>query len=136
VNVSTANRSSALERRYFVITQTEVNEYYTIQSDEKELSKRKIELRQKFLKAREAGEKFPDNGPLIIQFVDQDKADISWKEVAHGLATKLLGSSEAADQLMQELHDEAPTKPQTNVSAVANPNFNFAVFKKPARRSA
>ncbi len=116
-----------------VITSETISRYASLASQIKSLEAQKDRLRDEVLALHKAGAEQETTSPYLLQFVDQIRRTVDWKNHALQLATKLYGI-EKAEQWKLKMEVSAPPQTITQIKPVPNPEFAVNVAPPPARR--
>ncbi len=116
-----------------VITSETISRYASLASQIKSLEAQKDKLRYEVLALHRAGAEQETTSPYLLQFVDQIRRTVDWKNHALQLATKLYGI-EKAEQWKLKMEVSAPPQTITQIKPVPNPEFASNGATLPARR--
>lgn len=114
-----------------VITSESISRYASLAAQIKSLETQKDRLRDAVLALHNAGAEQETTSPYLLQFVDQVRRIVDWKNHALQLATKLYGL-EKAEQWKLKL--SAPPQTITQIKPVPNPEYAANVVPPPAKR--
>jgi hypothetical protein len=92
-----------------------------------------LDLRDEVLALHKAGAEQETTSPYLLQFIDQIRRTVDWKNHALQLATKLYGI-EKAEQWKLKIEVSAPPQTITQIKPVPNPEYAANVTSPPARR--
>jgi hypothetical protein len=116
-----------------IITSETISRYASLAAQIKSLEAQKNRLRDEVLALHKAGAEQETTSPYLLQFVDQVRRTVDWKNHALQLATKLYGI-EKAEQWKLKMEVSAPPQTITQIKPVPNPEYAANVASPPARR--
>jgi hypothetical protein len=116
-----------------VITSATISRYASLASQIKSLEAQKDRLRDEVLALHRAGAEQETTSPYLLQFVDQVRRTVDWKNHALQLATKLYGI-EKAEQWKLKMEVSAPPQTLTQIKPIPNPEYVPNAANTPARR--
>jgi hypothetical protein len=133
-NMATATVTPAVSpAQLTVITAEEISRYASLAAQIKSLEAQKDRLRDEVLALHDAGAEQETTSPYLLQFVDQVRRTVDWKNHALQLATKLYGI-EKAEQWKLKMEVSAPPQTITQIKPVPNPEYAANVAPPPAKR--
>jgi hypothetical protein len=116
-----------------VITSETISRYASVAAQLKSLEAQKDRLRDEVLALRRAGAEQETTSPYMLQFIDQVRRVVDWKNHALQLATKLYGI-EKAEQWKLKMEVSALPQTITQIKPVPNPEYAANVASPPAKR--
>jgi len=115
-----------------VITSESISRYASLAAQIKSLETQKDKLRDEVLALHNAGVEQETTSPYLLQFADQVRRTVDWKNHALQLATKLYGI-EKAEQWKLKMEVSAPPQTITQIKPVPNPEYAANVVPPPAK---
>jgi hypothetical protein len=116
-----------------LITSETISRYASLAAQIKSLETQKDRLRDEVLALHNAGAEQETTSPYLLQFVDQVRRIVDWKNHALQLATKLYGI-EKAEQWKLKMEVSATPQTITQIKPVPNPEYAANVTAPPAKR--
>jgi hypothetical protein len=116
-----------------VITSKTISRYAPLEVQIKSLETQKDKLRDELHARHNAGAEQETTSPYLLQFVDQVRRTVDWKNHALQLANKLYGI-EKAEQWKLKMEVSAPPQTITQIKPVPNPEYAANVASPPAKR--
>src|SRR5439155_17598040 len=116
-----------------VITSAEISRYAEITSQLSQLEAQQKALRSELLNLHAAGAEQETGSPYLLNFVDQVRRTVDWKNHALQLATKLYGI-EKAEQWKLKVEVAAPAQAITQVRVKPNPDYAANLASRPTKR--
>jgi hypothetical protein len=116
-----------------VITSETISRYASLAAQIKSLESQKDRLRDEVLALRKAGAEQETSSPYLLQFIDQVRRTVDWKNHALQLATKLYGI-EKAEQWKLKMEVSAPPQTITQIKPIPNPEYAEHVASSLPRR--
>jgi len=116
-----------------VITSAEISRYAEITSQLSQLEAQQKVLRCELLNLHAAGAEQETSSPYLLNFVNQGRRTVDWKNHALQLATKLYGI-EKAEQWKLKVEVAAPAQAMTQIRVKPNPEYAANLASSPSKR--
>jgi len=116
-----------------VISSEEISRYAEITSQLSQLEAQQKALRSELLNLHAAGAEQETTSPYLLNFVDQVRRTVDWKNHALQLATKLYGI-EKAEQWKLKVEVAAPAQAITQIRVKPNPEYAASLASSPSKR--
>jgi hypothetical protein len=114
------------------ISAEQISKYAEITSLLSELGAQKEQLRAELLDLHRAGAEQDETSPYVLNFVEQERRTVDWKNHALALAAKIYGLDKVATW-QAEVEQATPVTPITQIRVKPNAVFAAGIMpKKPA----